>query len=234
MGKAVKSVGKIASGVTGGLTDALLGKEKKIAPDKISYQINAAKNRGLAGYTKGLTDYETALAENPADKAIMLGQEAAKTSALTAAQDARRQAQQSMAQRGLQNSSLGLASQRSITQNLGKQLGAIEAQTPGLLREARLGDIQNRMNANSGLFSNLGGSGNVRFQSEKSRSGGLLGLASAAAPLVGTIGGFMAGGPAGAGLGAQLGGMFGGGQASGFDDRAINANGSRVAKGGLN
>jgi hypothetical protein len=203
MGKAAKSVTKAVTkpfgSIGGGITDFLLGKE--IKPDAIAGDIRGAQAYGIQQAIKGSKALEEELAK-PADEIIKKQQEAATKSALTAAQDARRKAQQVMAQRGLAGSSLGLSSDRSITQALGKQLGDIQAATPALLRQQRLSDAAARMSAGTGIFGMTGGAG-VNFGG--GRSGGLLGIAGAVAPIAGSIGGMMAGGPAGGAAGGAMG-----------------------------
>lgn len=76
---------------------------------------------------------------------------------------------------------------------------------PALIRDQSIQDAKTRIAAGG-----LANAGNIQFQDvEGRRSGGILGIASSLAPLVGTIGGAMAGGPAGAAVGGQLGGSIG-------------------------
>ncbi len=201
MGKAVKSVTKSVGSVLGGggISDFLLGKE--IKPDAIAGDVRGAQSYGIQQAMRGSKALEDALSVS-ADEVVKKQQEAATKSVLTAAQDARRKAQQVMAQRGLAGSSLGLSSDRSITQALGKQLGDIQAATPALLRNQRIADATARMSAGQGLFGMTGGAG-INFGG--GRSGGLLGIAGALAPIAGAVGGSMAGGPSGGIKGAEAG-----------------------------
>jgi hypothetical protein len=118
-----------------------------------------------------------------------------------------------MAQRGLKNTSLGLSSDRSLTQEAGKQMGSIQSQysnIPLIQRQQRLAEAQMLQQAGQGTFGGLGGSAGVRFHGQEgSRSGGLLGIASALAPAAGAIAGGMFGGPMGASMGSTIGSSLG-------------------------
>jgi hypothetical protein len=222
-----KKIGRVALGIsTGGLSevarssgakDFLLGKKKGgFSADEIAGQIRDAQAEGISTAKKGLEKLNKELETDGGDLAARQyekGLEAQKTSVVTAAQDARRRAQQMMAQRGLKNTSLGLASDRSMTQEAGKQMGTIQSQysnIPLIQRQQRLADAQMLQQAGQGTFGNLGGTAGVRFHGQEgSRSGGLLGVASALAPAAGAIAGGMFGGPMGASMGAQAGGALG-------------------------
>ena len=106
-----------------------------------------------------------------------------------------------MAQTGLKNSSIGAALNRSITQDTGNQIASVNSQVPGMVRNQALQDAQTRMNAGG-----LANAQNIQFNKiEGQRSGGVLGVASALAPLAGQV----------AGLGMQYQGMK--------DQRAFNS-----------
>lgn len=223
MGKKLK---RVALGVsTGGLSeisgraglkDLLLGKKQgDISADAIAGQIRGAQSQGIASAQKGLGSLNEQLDKDGGEivaSGVRRGVESERKGILSAAQDARRRAQQSIAQRGLQNSSLGLAQDRSITQDAGDSIAASRAQLqniPALQREQRLRDAQLRMQAGQGVFGGLGGTTGIRFQAQQGgRSGGVLGVASSLAPIAGTIAGGMAGGPMGAQAGSQLGGAL--------------------------
>lgn len=218
MGKAIKRVGlglatggisELAGGPDG-LKNILLGKKRGgFSADAIGGQIRAAQAQGIASAQKGLGELNTAL-DKDVSGAIQGAAAREQKTVITAAQDARRRAQQMIAQRGLQGSSLGLSQDRSITQNLGEQSAAIQGSIPERIRQMQLQNASARLSAGQGLFGGLGGSSGIRFQGQAgSRSGGVLGFASALAPIAGTIAGGAFGGPAGANIGGQLGSGIG-------------------------
>jgi len=195
----------------------LLGKKKGgFSADEIAGEIRRVQGKGILTAEQGLERLNKELETDGGELAgaqYRKGLEAQKTSVVTAAQDARRRAQQMMAQRGLKNTSLGLAADRSMTQEAGKQMGTIQSQysnIPLIQRQQRLAEAQMLQQAGQGTFGGLGGSAGVRFHGQEgSRSGGLLGIASALAPAAGAIAGGMFGGPPGAMMGAQAGGALG-------------------------
>lgn len=160
----------------GGLTDALLGKKsggKNVDP--LVPLIRAQQAKGIGELNKALS--------TPADQ-IVREQAAQQTKGLiTAAQDARRRAQQLMAQRGLQNSSIGLGQDRAITQRLGEQQASLQASLPGMIRSQALQDAQTRIGVGG-----LGTPTGIQWQKQEGqRSGGALGIASALAPIAGAM-----------------------------------------------
>ena len=188
---------------TSGLKDGELGG----ALNPKSKKTGGIKADAIAGMVretqaKGLNDLNTAL-DTPADAVVR--EQAARQSqgVLSAAQDARRRAQTLMAQRGLKNSSLGLASDRSITQNLGQQQAAIQAAIPGQIRSQAINDANTRINAGG-----LGTPASIQWRDvapTKQAGTGLLDIAAGFAPLAGSVAGGMFGGPAGAAVGGQAG-----------------------------
>lgn len=197
-------------GGSSSLSDILLGKKQGgYSADAISGEIRNAQGQGIASAQKGLGEVNKVL-DTPSENIVRQQSALQEKGILSSAQDARRRAQQLMAQRGLQNSSLGLSSDRSITQNQGAQLGAVRAALPGQIRNQQIQDAQTRMSAGQGLFAGLGGSQGIRFQGQEGqRSGGLLGIAGSLAPVAGMIAGGMAGGPVGASIGGSLGSSVG-------------------------
>ncbi|MDQ3159094.1 MAG: hypothetical protein M3P98_03115 [bacterium] len=181
------------SGLLPSMSDALLGKKSKdINPDEITNQVRATQSKGIG-------ELNTAL-DTPSEN-IVRQQNALQTSGvLSSAQDARRNAQKLMAQRGLAGSSLGLSANRSIDMDAGNQLSAIRAALPGQIRNQQIQDASTRIGV-GGI--NQGG---MNFNTiEGQRSGGILGIAGALAPLAGTVAGGMFGGPVGAMAGGQTG-----------------------------
>ena len=175
--------GGMSEVATGGAKDLLLGKKAKdINPDAIANQIRATQ-------AKGLTELNSTLDNSSGENIARLASAQQAKGVLSSAQDARRNAQKMMAQSGLQGSSLGLSSQRSIDQQTGNDIASINAQLPGQIRNQQLQDAQTRIQA-GGINQN-----GMNFNKiEGQRSGGLLGIASQLAPIAGTIGGLMKGG----------------------------------------
>lgn len=213
--------GALSMGLLGGgegVKDFLLGKKKGgFSADEIAGEIRRVQGKGILTAEKGLERLNQALEKDGGElaaQAVREGVAKEQKGILTSAQDARRRAQQMIAQRGLQGSSLGLSADRSATQEMGKQMASAQAklaQIPLAMRQQQLADAQMLQGAGTGLFGGLGGSAGVRFHGQEgSRSGGVLGVASALAPLAGTVAGGIFGGPMGAMAGGQVGGAIGG------------------------
>lgn len=165
----------------GSFKDALLGeKAADIAPDAIADKIRATQSRGI-------TELNSAL-DTPADGIVTQQAELAKKSILTKAQDARRNAQRFMASKGLGASSLGLAADRSINREVADQTNAIDASLPGQIRDQKLKDAATRIGV-GGVNQNGMNFNTIQGQ----REGGLLGYASALAPMAGSVGQLMQG-----------------------------------------
>jgi hypothetical protein len=175
------------------IKDLMMGKKAKdINPDDIANQIRATQS-------KGLTELNSAL-DTPSADIVRAGADSAKKSILSSAQDARIRAQGLMVRTGLKGSSLGLASNRSIDQATGNDIANVNAALPGQIRDQKIKDAMTRANA-GGINQN-----GINFNTiEGQRSGGVLGYASALAPLAGTVAGFAVGGPAGGAMGSQVG-----------------------------
>jgi len=200
--------GSFGEGLFGGgnMSDILLGKKQGgQSADAIAAEIRAAQSQGIASARQGLTDLNKAL-ETPADQMVRNQFATQQRGMVTGAEDARRKAQELMARRGLQNTSLGFRAERGAVQDLANQTSALNAQLPGAIRQQQMADAQARINAGQGLFGQLGGGAGVQFKPVQSqRSGGLLGIAGAIAPLAGTVAGGMMGGAPGAMVGGQAG-----------------------------
>ena len=182
----------------GKLGDFLMGeKAKDINPDAISNQIRSTQSKGLGELNKALNTSSENIVREQNQRQV--------NSVLTSAQDARRNAQRTMAQTGLKGSSLGLATNRTIDQAAGREVASINAQLPGQIREQQIQDATRRIQVGG-----INQSGINHNKIEGQRSGGLMGIASALAPVAGTIAGAVAGGPAGAAAGGQIGQGVGG------------------------
>lgn len=211
-------------GLKGSLTDLMMGKKAAdINPDAIANQIRATQAKGLA-------ELNSTLDNSSGENIARLASAQQTKGVLSSAQDARRNAQKMMAQSGLQGSSLGLSSQRSIDQQAGNDIASINAQLPGQIRNQQLQDAQTRIQA-GGINQN-----GMNFNKiEGQRSGGIMGIASALAPIAGTVAGGMMGGPAGAAAGGQVGQGLGqvfsrqdqAGGRTGYSQSYLNSNNGR-------
>ena len=184
----------VAKSEKGGISDILLGKKAKtINPDAIANQIRDTQSRGIGELNAALDTPSADIVREQATRQ--------KTGVLSSAQDARRNAQKLIAQRGLGGSSIGLGLNRSIDQQAGKDIATIDAQMPGQIRNQQIQDATTRIGVG-----NVNQSGMNFNTIEGQRSGGILGIASKLASVAGMVAGGMAGGPAGASVGGQVGG----------------------------
>jgi hypothetical protein len=165
-------------GLQGSLTDTLLGKKSKdINPDAIANQIRNTQSKGIG-------ELNAALDGSTGADTVRLGNAQAQKSVLTAAQDARRNAQMNMARQGLKGTSLGLGLNRSIDQSAGKDIASLNAQLPGQIRNQAIQDAQTRIGI-GGINQN-----GMNFNTiEGQRSGGIMGIAATLAPLAGQAAG---------------------------------------------
>jgi len=188
--------GKMYSGKSS-ITDMLMGKKAKdINPDQIANEIRNTQSQGLKELNNALN--------TPSENIVREQVTREKAGVVSGAQDARRNAQRMMAQTGLKGSSIGLALNRSIDQNTAKDMGTIDARMPAAIRNQQIQDATTRIGAGG-----INQSGINFNKIEGNRSGGLLGYASALAPLAGTIAGASMGNPAaGAAAGQGIGSVL--------------------------
>lgn len=168
---------KMINSAIPGMDDILGKKAKDINPDDIANSIRATQ-------MKGIGELNSALDGTSSADIVTQGAEQAKKGILTSAQDARRNAQQSMAQQGLKGTSLGLGLNRSINQSTGDSIANVNAQIPGQIRNQSIQDAQTRIGV-GGVNQNGMNFNTIQGQ----REGGLLGFASAIAPLAGQAAG---------------------------------------------
>lgn len=162
------------NGMDGGFSDLLLGKKAKdIKPDDVSKVIRASQVKGLGELNSALD------AVNP-EAAVNNQVATEKKGILTSAQDARRNAQQMMARTGMKNSSLGLATNRSIDMNAGKDVASLNASIPSRITDQRIKNASTRIGVGN---VNQNGINHNTIQGQ--RSGGVMGIAAALAPLAG-------------------------------------------------
>jgi hypothetical protein len=160
----------------GSFEDALYGKKTKTEADDIAKLVKA-------GQLQGMREFNSAL-NTPAEDIVRTQAEQSKKGILQSAEDARRNAQRLMAQRGLSGSSLGLAQNRSIDMQAGKDIATINANLPGQIREQKLMDAKERISQGG-----LGASNPIQWNTVTGRGGGLLDLAGKLAPIAGMVAG---------------------------------------------
>lgn len=192
MGKVVSKVANTALKPIQSLAGNLFGTPD--TPDKmtdlLSPEGKAATNKLLSQYTSML-DQAPGMAE--AETARLQKQVAQNV------QDQTLRAQQAIAQRGLQNSSIGLRALMAPTAQAGNQMLDIAAGTQGR-------QLANLSNIGSGIGNVLGiQSQNRLFTPGQKGDSGM----GAAGTLLGAGIGYSLGGPAGASIGSQFGSAFG-------------------------
>lgn len=212
MGGSVKKLGKSVGGLAGKVVDplnmskgavggALGGDMKGISNLLFGKEVKAQKSgfmpldqtqvKALGGYNKlldqdmkGFADQQIAASE----RGIRQGGE-----------DATRQAQQMVAQRGLGNSSVGLNAILNQKRDMANQIGANRARLPGLQYDMNLANLNS---ATKGIQDILGSRMYQNGTPGGQRSGGIAGI------LGGAVGAKF-GGPQGAMAGYQLGNSLG-------------------------
>jgi hypothetical protein len=187
----------IGSGVIGdsklsGLKGLLFGKDQVQKADDIAGYLKETQLRASQAQRGGL---DALMAQSPAKIAESqiskgIGAESANL------EDQRRQIQQQVARRGLQNTSIGLGSLLGAERGAGKNISNLLASQPMLERAA----AQDLINAGAKVSSAQNVP--IRFNDEVTRKKGIAGL-------LGTLGGgalgAFYGGPQGAAAGAQIG-----------------------------
>jgi hypothetical protein len=180
--------GKVGSSIKG----ALFGKDQVQKADDIAGYLKETQLRASQAQRSGL---DALMAQSPAKIAESqiskgIGAESANL------EDQRRQIQQQVARRGLQNTSIGLGSLLGAERGAGKNISSLLASQPMLERAA----AQDLINAGAKVSSAQNVP--IRFNDEVTRKKGIAGL-------LGTLGGgalgAFYGGPQGAAAGAQIG-----------------------------
>jgi hypothetical protein len=157
----------------GSFEDVMYGKKTKVNPDQVADMVKA-------GQIKGVGELNHAL-DTPSENIVRQQADQAKTGIIASAQDARRNVQRMMAAHGLANSSLGLAQNRSIDMDAGKQIAGVDAALPGQIRDQQIQDANTRISQGG-----LGPSNPIQWNTVTNRGGGMLDLAGKIAPLVGS------------------------------------------------
>ena len=193
--------------MSGKADDFLKGKKKTYRADALADDIN-----GLAG--KGLNDFIAPGAQQlnevySKDPAQLVNNQIGMENKLMrgASNDAMMKTRQLLAQRGLQNSSVGLQVENNSNRALSDKLAMNNAGGMERLRDQQIENAQGRMQVGSNLFGLKTAQGPIQMNTVKRRVGGM-------GQLLGTLAGAGAGaamgGPQGAQVGAQLGGSLGG------------------------
>lgn len=189
-----------------GIGDFIKGKEVKGYRDPLTGKIRPVQFSAIKGVGHGINAINAELSKKTSENIAREQVARQQQNMVTAAQDARRRAQQLIAQRGLSGSSLGLRQELGAQRDMASQSAALQAQLPAIIRERVLQDNNARIAANANAFNQLGGMQTITpTRQGGGRTGGLLGAAAGLAPLAGTVAGFAMGGPAGAAIGSQVG-----------------------------
>ena len=205
MGQIYDKAGKAIGG--GGLDDLLKGKKKTYAADELADDINGLAGQGLNDFiAPGAQQLNEVYSQDP-NKLVnnQIGME--NKLMRGASNDAMMRTRQLLAQRGLQNSSVGLQVENNSNRALSDKLAMNNAGGMERLRNQQIENAQGRMQVGSNLFGLKTAQGPIQMNTVKRRVGGM-------GQLLGTLGGAGAGaamgGPQGAQVGAQLGGSLGG------------------------
>ncbi len=178
-----------------GLGDLLKGKEKKIKADPLAGDINAAGKSGLAMMNSAGQSLNN-FYDNPSsyiDSQIGLENNAIRSAAI----DAQRRTNQLLANRGMQNSSVGLGTEVNQARQTNEKLALNNATGMERLK----GLLNEKMQTGNQLFGVKASQGPVQMTDVKYRTGGIAGLVGAAA------GGYL-GGAEGAKVGMSLGNAY--------------------------
>ncbi len=176
LGLATVTAGQVDThGVNGmdSFEDVMYGKKTKTDSDAVADMVKAGQMKGISELNKTLDTDATAIVNTQAEQA--------KEGIVATAADARRNAQRTIAQRGLAGSSLGLAQNRTIDENAGNEIANVNANLPGQIRDQALKDASVRISQGG-----LGAANPIQWNAETDRGGGLLDTAAKIAPLVGS------------------------------------------------
>lgn len=187
----------------GGIGGLLFGKDKVAQADPEAAYLKETQLRASQAQRGGL---EALMAQNPAltAQAQISGQVNAERTNL---EDQRRQVQQNIARRGLQNTSVGQGALLGAEKAAGRNISNLLASQPLVERQ-----MANEL-INAGAKVSSAQQVPLRFQDEVTRKQGIAGLLG----ILGGAGlGAMYGGPQGAAAGAQIGGGAGTGLSSIF------------------
>jgi hypothetical protein len=211
MGAAVGAIGAGTLGAVGlgkgkEVGNILFGKKSKPIPeDEFVSEIRNQQRQALRSQLEGLGNLKEAQKVDPTQQ--VTAQVARERAALRGgADDARRITRDTIAQRGLQGSSIGFGQQRAITQRFGEQSATLQASIPERVQNIRLQRAQALINASTGILRSQDLP--IRFQGTPGgkRGGGLFNvLATGAGAAIGGL----AGGGQGVAGGAQAGSSIG-------------------------
>lgn len=177
----------------GGLKNLLMGKDVVNPQDEIAPYLKETALRASQAQRGGL---ESLMAQSPAQLAqskMNMDVQAQRANL----EDQRKQIQQMVARRGLQNTSVGLGSLLGAERGAGKNISNILASQPLYER-----DFANQL-IDAGAKVSSAQNVPIRFQDEVTRKQGIL-------PLLTTLGGTAVGGYYGGAKGAQVGSQVGG------------------------
>ena len=210
MGKAVKAVTKVASPVLGGAGGLLFGRKQVQEADPIAAQLFETQGAASGLQKSSIDELSRRLKEDPTNlfRAQLANQE---RNLQGSKEDARRNIEALVRQRGLGNTSAGLSALLGAQNDINRQIAVARAQSPIFIDEIKR---QRLMDALGGANAVVGSQKlpiNLRRQS--GRSGGILpaitgGIGAALGGSSGGPQGAAAGGSAGLGIGQALIGAF--------------------------
>lgn len=180
----------IASG--SGLGGILFGKDQVQKADDIAGELKQTQLEASLAQRGGLRSLMQQDPKQFAESQIAQQGDALKSNL----EDTRRQIQQNIARRGLQNTSLGQIANTAATRDIGKKINLLQASSP-LLQNQYANEL-----INAGAKVSAAQNVPIRFEDEITKKQGIAGLLG----MLGGAGlGAMAGGPQGAAAGGQVG-----------------------------
>ena len=190
-------MGKVFKAVTQPVKSLLFGKE--VGPDAEAGELRQNQLAASQGMAAAVSKARQRADEDPT--ALLQGAAQQQVRGLTATrEDAQRRAQELIRQRGLGNTSAGLAQRVGIDRNIGEQIAATRAGIPLKAYEMKRQSLMDLANISQGSL----GSQNVPINFNKTKKGGISELLGAGAGAY-----FGKGDPNKAGMGAGIGKAFG-------------------------
>lgn len=164
------------------------GKKQTYSADPTAGTINDLADKGLRKLiTPGMINLRGVYGEDPT--AIVDGQIGMENKLMTgAAEDARRQTQSLVAQRGMSDSSVGLGTEINQGRQLSDKLALNNASSLGRIRDMKIANGEGQMQTGSNLFGLKTAQGPIQMRSISQRVGGITGqggLLDKAAPFAG-------------------------------------------------
>jgi len=182
-------VAKAAGGVIGGIGNVLLGKNEQAPPPNITNMNSGddqeARNMASILSKRGLTDVRAEY-DRPVDIGINEQANVEMAGVRGTYNDRLMQLRQSIAQRGLQNSSLGLNQEANANQDMSTKIAAIRASIPGRIEEARQNRVRSLLPLTDAV-ANAYAPNYIATDNTKKRGVGLLDIAGKGASIIGNL-----------------------------------------------